>query len=378
MDPKKDPTRHCKKEAAWPEADRRAWQAALQKGDVLEPGGAGAAWAMRTKHMIAKGYGRWLTWLEHNDLLEPCRTPVDRVTPERIAQYSADLRVVNAPYTVLTRVRELRRALRAMAPGNDWSWLRRVESRLWRAAVPMRNKRSRVVPPSRLFAYGLELIAKAGGPFGGTPLQRASRFRDGLMIALLAARPLRRRNFASIRIGRHLVRQGDAYWLRFEADETKTREPIEAPFPGELIPHLECYLLHHRPRLARRTGRWNRGGPDQPPTSALWVSTHGSAMTEIAIYFRIMKLTQAKFGHAVSPHLFRDSAATSIAINDPEHVLITRSILGHRTLRTSERHYNHAQSREALRRYQKRVLELRKQSHARDLDKRGARRRQEA
>ena len=88
----------------------------------------------------------------------------------------------------------------------------------------------------------------------------------------------------------------------------------------------------------------------------------GSTMTEIAIYFRIMKLTRAKFGHVVNMHLFRDCAATSIATEDPEHVLITKSVLDHATLRTSERNYNHARSREAMRRHQAQILRLR-QSH---------------
>ena len=30
-----------------------------------------------------------------------------------------------------------------------------------------------------------------------------------------------------------------------------------------------------------------------------------------------------RFGHALNPHLFRDCAATSIAIEDPDHVRIT-------------------------------------------------------
>ena len=377
MDPKKDPARHCKKEGSWPEADRRAWEAALHKGDVLEPGGAGADWAPRTRHMIAGGYGRWLTWLENEGMLDLRSAPADRVTPKNVARYVADLQALNAPYTVLTRVQALYHALRAMAPEHDWSWIQRIESRVRKTAVSARNKRSRVVPSDRLFAYGLQLMAKADGPSGGTPLQRASRYRDGLMIALLAARPLRRRNFVSIEIGRHLVRHAETYWLCFEAAETKTHEPIDAPFPSELARYLDRYLSHYRPTLARRTGRWNRAGPDQTPTMALWVSTHGSAMTEIAIYFRIMQLTRAKFGHVVNPHLFRDSAATSIAIKDPEHVLITRSILGHRTLRTSERHYNHARSREALRHYQRRILELRRQSRAPDHDKVGVPRNQE-
>jgi hypothetical protein len=58
------------------------------------------------------------------------------------------------------------------------------------------------------------------------------------------ARPLRRRNFARIEIGRHLVRQGDAYWLRFDGNETKTGEPIEAPFPDALVPAVPLAARH--------------------------------------------------------------------------------------------------------------------------------------
>ena len=91
----------------------------------------------------------------------------------------------------------------------------------------------------------------------------------------------------------------------------------------------------------------------------------GSIMTEIAIYFRIMKLTRAKFGHVVNMHLFRDCAATSIATEDPGHVLITKSVLDHATLRTSERNYNHARSREAMRRHQAPILRLRQELKSR-------------
>lgn len=86
---------------------------------------------------------------------------------------------------------------------------------------------------------------------------------------------------------------------------------------------------------------------------------HGAAMTEIGIYFAISELTKKRFGHVVNPHLFRDCAATSITIEDPEHVHIVRSVLGHASLQTSERYYIHAQTLEASRRYQRRILELR-------------------
>src|SRR5262249_39510177 len=119
------------------------------------------------------------------------------------------------------------------------------------------------------------------------------------------------------------------------------------------------YLAVHRPLLAQRTGRWNKLG-GQKARNALWVSKDGSAMTEIAIHFRIIKLTRAQFGKALCIHLFRDCAATSIAEEDPDHVLITKSVLGHSTLRTSEQHYNHARSRQAMRVHQAGILNLRR------------------
>jgi integrase len=358
---------HCLSPDRWPEPDRCAWKACLEPGDVLEPGGAGSSWAPHTRAKIAKGYGRWLTWLSTKGLLEPGATPGGRVNHERVLRYLQDLESLNAPYTVVARVQELYLALRAMAPDQDWGWLRSIERQLRNSAQSVRNKRARLVASSQLFSYGLELMNDAEVQTDGTAVQKAIRYRDGLMISLLAARPFRRRNFCSIEIGRHLTSEGGTYQLRFEADETKTRTSIEAPFPEALVANLERYLTHHRPILARRTGRWNRrANPPSQLINALWVSKDGSPMTEIAIYFRIMKKTQAKFGHVVNLHLFRDSAATSIAIEDPDHVFITRSILGHATLSASERHYNHAQSMEALRRYQGRISELRTRRPADD------------
>ena len=54
----------------------------------------------------------------------------------------------------------------------------------------------------------------------------------------------------------------------------------------------------------------------------------------------------------LNPHLFRDIVATMIATEDPEHVHMILPILSHRSLKTSEKHYNHAKSLDASRRYQ--------------------------
>ena len=77
------------------------------------------------------------------------------------------------------------------------------------------------------------------------------------------------------------------------------------------------------------------------------------------VYDVIVGRTGTAFGQSVNPHLFRDCAATSIAIDDPAHVRIASQILGHRSTATTERYYNQAQAIDAARRYQDFLVGLR-------------------
>jgi len=363
LDPKKDPARHCLKIGAWPAQDRQAWEAALQEGDIFEPAGTAVRWKPRTRNKVAVAYGRWLTWLDRVDRLDQTARPADRVTPENVDSYIAGLQEAgNSPYTVLGRIRDLVNAMKAMAPGQDWAWLQRVARKLRWRVKPVRNKKMRVVPSYDLWRFGFELMAEAEGPDGGSRLARAGRYRGGLVISLLAARQLRRRNSGSIEIGHHLVKEGERYSLRFDGAETKTGTAIDNLVPAALNPYLERYLSYHRPFLAQRTGRWKNRLPDLPPPGKhLWVSNYASAMSEGAIYEQVRNLTRAKFGRALGTHMFRDCAATSVAIEDPEHVFIVPSLLGHSSLQTSQQYYEHAQSNRAISRFQQFILAKRKQ-----------------
>jgi integrase len=74
-------------------------------------------------------------------------------------------------------------------------------------------------------------------------------------------------------------------------------------------------------------------------------------MGQSAISHQVRQRTGAAFGAALSPHLFRDCAATEIAISDPDHARNIALILGPATQATSEHHYNQAQALQAGRRY---------------------------
>jgi len=347
-----DPDRRCKTLEEWPEADQRLWQATLVPGDLLEEGGSRARYTDNTNRGIVYGYGRFLQWLDRQGQLDLTNPPGDRITPTRVRRYLADLERHNATQTVFNRLIQLSVAARVMDPYRDWSWLNRMASSIRARHRPARPKRPRLVASRDLFDLGVNLMAATERE--SAPCDRATTYRDGLMIALLATRPLRLANLVGLTLDRTLVLRGKEWWIQIPAEETKTNEPIELRWPETLVAALETYLGRHRSVLAHRHGRWTR-----PVGQALWVSIDGSPMTRRAIYDRITRCTLKGLGRAVHPHLFRDCAATNVAIEDPDHVRIAARLLGHRTFSTTEKHYNQARSVEAARHMQNLLLSLR-------------------
>jgi integrase/recombinase XerD len=364
LHPSRDPRRRGLPLEQWPEGDRQTWQATLEPGDPLDPGGAGADWALATIRIIQRGYGQWLAWLQRTGCLDPDVTPTARVVPEMLARYIADLQPIVSSQTVLTYVEAIAHFCRAATPGADWAWLMRLVSRLKRRVVPARPKRHRVVPTQDLLSLGLGTMHDAAAASQVVPWRAACRYRDGLIVALLAVRPLRLRNFAAIEIGRHLTCEGGRYVVRFAPAETKSRRELAFVVPEALTAPLERYVSRYRPLLCARAGARVQGVPGTPAGMRLWVSAQGSAMIERSVYESVVTLTGAQFRRPVNPHLFRDCAGTSIATDDPEHVHVTASLLGHTSLATSERYYDHAQSLQAVRRHQILILQLRQKSEA--------------
>ena len=81
-----------------------------------------------------------------------------------------------------------------------------------------------------------------------------------------------------------------------------------------------------------------------------------------AIRFQIKDRTRRAFGHKVWPHLFRDCAVTSIAIEAPEYLRSATDLMGHGVEATTLRYYNLARTLEAGRMHQRRVREVRREA----------------
>jgi integrase/recombinase XerD len=340
----KAPERACLPVAKWPDLDRALWLAACAPADLLDESiGARADHSFASNRKAAKGYGRWLTFLAFDDpgcLTEP---PASRITEARVKAYIDGLNALgNGTQTVLARLQELGEVAKIMGPGQSWTFINRLASRVRARHKPVRTK-SNLKLSDELLSLGIQLIDQALSASG---LRAAVLHRDGLLIALLSLVPLRRRNIASLELGRNLLQQNSGWLIALDGTETKTHAPLEMAWPNELIDPLEDYLETHRPLLAEQRGRWSK-----PVDKALWVSTDGSPMTEMAIYDRIRLRTKDAFGVAVNPHLFRDAAATTLAIADPQHVRVAAPLLGHRTFTTTERHYLQARGLEAHREF---------------------------
>jgi integrase/recombinase XerD len=215
-----------------------------------------------------------------------------------------------------------------------------VKGRL-HGAAPAVAPKGPVITSVQLLGVGQQLMDESQ-PGLSTPLTMtdAVRYRDGLMIALLALVPLRRKNIAAIEIGRHLVQEGNGWFIIFPREETKTGTPIDFAVPELVVPYLAGYLNKVRPWILRGS-----------VSKALWINRLGAVLACSAIWGIITRRTASRLGLRVAPHDVRDAAATTWALAAPDQVGIARDLLAHSDLRTTTRHYNRARGIEASRAY---------------------------
>jgi integrase/recombinase XerD len=334
--------------AEWPLRDRAAWAAARQPAGPLDDGGLAAGWSAKTVRQSEKGYGLWLGCLARYGLLDLDAAPGARLTRETLSLFGNELLARVAPQTAASRVRDLSVMIRALDPAADRTLVRRMQANLARRAPPSRAKRERMIAPALLFAAGLARMDRVDHEHHRKHDVRNVRYRDGLMLAILAARAFRRGNLAQMRIGEHIAKVDGVYVCAFSAAETKNGRELVEPLPAALTPYIDRYLAEVRPALLRGH-----------VSDAFWVSTYRGPLSEQSIYTKICAATEEELGVRLSPHLFRDALATGIATDDPEHIRMASRLLGHADPRTTERHYTHAQAIIASRRYNKVVLQLR-------------------
>lgn len=353
--PAKHPERRCTPVPLWPQQDREAWEAASTPTCILEDsGGELTHLALISQRKTAKGWGRFISHLSVHEPDSLSETPAARLTPSRIRHYVRRLDALgNSSATILCRLQELGDAARVLAPDGDYAFINRLASHVRGRHRPARDKHNRVMA-DQVVTLALDLMAAAAGENRGA---NARQYRDGLMLLLLTHLPLRRKNFTGLTIGESLIYRQGQWFVHLTPAQTKTHAYYEAALSAAIVPWLETYLEIHRPVLLAGTGRWKADAGKR-----LWISGHGSPMTEIALYDRITRLTRQAFGEGLSPHRFRDMAASTIASHAPELIHSAAPLLGHATLRTTERYYRQARAQEGQKRYLEAVEQIRRKA----------------
>lgn len=336
-----DPETAVMKIPDWPETDRALFEKSLVKDDPFSGNGLRANCRDITNHKVAKGYGRYLTFVTryHPHVLD---LPVEhRITRDLAQNYVEHLLAVgNGKVTIIDRLQELHAMAVILSPLSSFRFIKDVEARV-RARVREKEKPAgRFVTADELLSLGFKLMEDAASQ--STARLRAIDFRDGLMIGLLAVRPMRRKNFAALRLGHNIVKRNGLWRIILHADETKTHDDLDVEWPLDLVEPLETYLAIHRPVLMAKKGRWHNQIDE-----AFWVSSHGSALMQMAFYQQITKQTLDHLGKSINPHQFRHIAASTLAAEKPAHVRASASILGHASFQTTEHYYIQAQHAQA-------------------------------
>lgn len=320
----------------WPAADKSLWMATFQLGaDLFDEGGLGVHLSERTIQMLQYAYGKFLfsIAMEHGELLR--RAPAKRVNAKIVAEFAKWQPAGCGGVTLSIYVYRLWLALRYLCPSDDWSWLLSISNRIKALAKPKPEKHH-LVTSEILYDVGMKLMDGAQLT-GKLPTRRYARtaFRDGLIIALLAMIPLRRRTLTVLRIGKHLIKSGDHWVLAIPAEDVKTKRPLDYPIPPELSQRIDTYVTEVRSRIRRAEAH-----------DHLW-ATSRDPMPGQTIYDAVRERTRKPLGFPVNLHQFRRAAATLWSVRDPANVRGAKDLLGHASFATTEKYYIMAQSRVA-------------------------------
>lgn len=336
--------------ASWPLADIALFDALYRVGSLLDGRGPCSAQRPASRRTTAFAYGSWLGWLDRHEPEALAEPPVLRATPARLLAFAKGRDDIS-PISLESLMRGAIQPLMAEAADRDWSGQRRILDRLRRRAQMHQSgrKTGRIRSSAELLQTGRTLAAEGTG-HAPNALTAARRRRNGVMIAVLSLLPIRRNAFCNIELDRH-VDPGPPFRITVDADLSKTGVPWSAECPDVLHPLLIDYLQNVRPYLARRSA-----GDDR----ALWLNDQGKRFAPNTMTACISDATRRQLGVAISPHLFRDAAATTMASKSPGDARAVRDLLGHKGFDVVDKHYNHAKMIDASRLYARLVTGQRK------------------
>lgn len=303
-------------------------------------------WRPSTRTRAERIYANYLRFLRDHKLLDANAKPSGRISETCLRPYVDDQMSRLAPQSVGKKLGIISMAVGAMEPDADRTLINQVVAWMDQNKKPSIDKNKIKVTPVELHMLGSEIMGVARKRSANR--QVAADFRDGLAIALMALCPIRIGVFAKLRLRETLVNAPDGIRLMIPVEQTKTSKPLDVPFPTELLEQLHIYLCDYRPLISSMS----------ETNPALWINFKGEEMSDALLRGRFTKWAVEKFGYAVSPHRFRDAAATYIYEQMPERALLAAAVLQHSDFRTTQRHYIRGEQRTAALGYHKAIKSL--------------------
>jgi hypothetical protein len=325
-----DARRHWRLLAMWPARDRACWQQSTAPCGDLQIPTYGQSLRRASLASTERAYGRYLNYLDGCGSLDPEAEPASRVTPVLMTGFIRHLQALGySRQTVIDLIAGLRCAMRILAPEVDTRWIWRPNGTRFASHILGRRKTFDVPNTADLLDWGLRLMARRDH----LGLRHSlTAMRDGLIISLLALRPMRRRTIAGLRLGQHLVRESAGWRICLAPEDVKNRRAHEFFVPEDLNPKVDQYLKDVRPRLLR--------GAEH---DAVWIASFGRPMALTAVGLMIRCRARREFGIGFGPHRFRHALGTTAPILDPVNPGTAAAVLaiGQHTV---EEHYNRSEN----------------------------------
>ncbi|QRM33576.1 site-specific integrase [Microvirga sp. VF16] len=344
--------------SSWPMHDPLVWAEACRPTQRLRLGGLASHMKPVTQDDLARRYGYFLWALMQARQLDPAEQAGAQIVPDTLEHFISLAEPHWSSVTLYQSVYKLRRIAEILAPETSFAWLREIEADLRAAAHPARRREN--VTTDELVEAGEALFREAGKASHLKPKEQARRARNGLMIALLALRPIRHRNFSELTLGSTFRHLDGNWWIVLEAGDTKAGRIDEKRVPQDLVPLVERYLTVYRPILltqkdkASREARKSNGATrpmlinlPQHEAGALWISVTGVPLTYSAVGAAIVETTEATLGIRLSPHAFRRAAKATATFLGGAYPGLARGVLQHNGDRVGEENYDSSSSRRA-------------------------------
>ena len=182
-------------------------------------------------------------------------------------------------------------------------------------------------------------------PVEGMPLppRAALRFQWALAVQILLVAPVRLGNLAGLELGRHLLTSGTGRRLRYHlvlpGEEVKNGWPIDLPLAAEASAMLELYRTRVRPLLAPPNSNW------------LFPGENGRAKALVTLGTQLSRFLARELGLRLTTHQFRHLVGFAHLRRKPGEHEVVRSLLGHRSIETTLRHYAGLEGAAAARHY---------------------------